>query len=129
VSAIDSAAALDELRGECAVELYDARFAKPVDGELLESLLRAGVPVITVEDHSIRGGFGACVLEECNRRGLDTRLVTRLGLPDAWIYHGERKEQLAEAGIDARSIARAVRTVVERSRAARESLPDHAVVK
>jgi len=63
VSAIDSAAALDELRGECAVELYDARFAKPVDGELLESLLRAGVPVITVEDHSIRGGFGACVLE------------------------------------------------------------------
>jgi 1-deoxy-D-xylulose-5-phosphate synthase len=129
VSAIDSAAALDELRGECAVELYDARFAKPVDGELLESLLRAGVPVITVEDHSIRGGFGACVLEECNRRGLDARLVTRLGLPDAWIYHGERKEQLAEAGIDARSIARAVRTVVERSRATRESLPDHAVVK
>lgn len=113
VSAIDAAEAVDSLKGEYAVELYDGRFAKPIDGELLQRLLGAGTPVITVEDHSIRGGFGSAVLESCHALGLDTRLVTRMALPDRWIYQGERKEQLAEAGIDGAAIARTVRAVVE----------------
>ena len=113
VCAIDAAEALEKLDGEYAVELYDGRFAKPIDGDLLRRLLTAGTPIITVEDHSIRGGFGAAVLETCNALGLDTRLVTRMALPDQWIYQGERKEQLAEAGIDGAAIARTVRAVLE----------------
>ncbi len=113
VCAIDAAEALEKLDGEYAVELYDGRFAKPIDGDLLRRLLTAGTPIITVEDHSIRGGFGAAVLETCNALGLDTRLVTRMALPDQWIYQGERKEQLAEAGIDGAAIARNVRAILE----------------
>jgi 1-deoxy-D-xylulose-5-phosphate synthase len=113
VCAIDAAEALAKLDGEYAVDLYDGRFAKPIDGDLLRRLLTAGTPVITVEDHSIRGGFGAAVLETCNALGLDTRLVTRMALPDQWIYQGERKEQLAEAGIDGAAIARTVRAILE----------------
>ncbi|MDA0214880.1 MAG: 1-deoxy-D-xylulose-5-phosphate synthase [Planctomycetota bacterium] len=113
VCAIDAAEALTKLDGEYAVELYDGRFAKPIDEELLRRLLTAGTPIITVEDHSIRGGFGAAVLETCNALGLDTRLVTRMALPDQWIYQGERKEQLAEAGIDGAAIARTVRAILE----------------
>jgi 1-deoxy-D-xylulose-5-phosphate synthase len=113
VCAIDAAEALEKLDGEYAVELYDGRFAKPIDGDLLRRLLTAGTPIITVEDHSIRGGFGAAVLETCNALGLDTRLVTRMALPDQWIYQGERKEQLAEAGIDGAAIARTVRAILE----------------
>ena len=113
VCAIDAAEALEKLDGEYAVELYDGRFAKPIDGDLLRRLLTAGTPVITVEDHSIRGGFGAAVLETCNALGLDTRLVTRMALPDQWIYQGERKEQLAEAGIDGAAIARTIRAILE----------------
>ncbi len=120
VMAIETMNALDELQsgdgpGEYKVDVYDARFAKPVDVELLKSLLGRGIPVITVEDHSIRGGFGACVLEACSEHGLDTRLVTRMALPDSWIYQGERREQLAEAGIDAPAIARTIRQVLDRS--------------
>jgi 1-deoxy-D-xylulose-5-phosphate synthase len=111
--ALESAEAIERL-GECKVDLYDARFAKPVDVALLKDLLGRGIPVVTVEDHSIRGGFGACVLEACNEHGLDTRLVTRLALPDQWIYHGERKEQLVDAGLDPASIARSVREAIER---------------
>ncbi len=111
IEALDAAALLPESK----VSVYDARFAKPVDGDLLERLLGAGVPVVTIEDHSLRGGFGACVLEECNLRGLDTRLVTRVALPDRFISHGERREQMAEAGIDAQGIARAARELLERS--------------
>ena len=113
VCAIDAAEALENLDGEYAVELYDGRFAKPIDGDLLRRLLTAGTPIITVEDHSIRGGFGAAVLETCNALGLDTRLVTRMALPDQWIYQGERKEQLAEAGIDGAAIARTIRAILE----------------
>jgi 1-deoxy-D-xylulose-5-phosphate synthase len=111
--ALESAEAI-ELLGETKVDLYDARFAKPVDVALLKDLLGRSIPVITVEDHSIRGGFGACVLEACNEHGLDARLVTRLALPDHWIHHGERKEQLVDAGLDPAAIARAVRGAIER---------------
>ena len=88
-----------------AIDVYDARFAKPVDGDLIESLLNASIPIITVEDHSLIGGFGAAIIEEAVRRKLDTTLITTLGLPDRFIPHGSRKEQLEEAGIDAVSIA------------------------
>jgi 1-deoxy-D-xylulose-5-phosphate synthase len=113
--AIDASEAAESLRGEYAVEVYDARFAKPVDVALLRSLLGRGIPVITVEDHSIEGGFGTCVLDACNEAGLDARLVSRMALPDRWIYQGERRDQLIEAGIDPASIARRVRDVVETS--------------
>jgi 1-deoxy-D-xylulose-5-phosphate synthase len=109
----ESAEAIAQL-GEYTVDLYDARFAKPVDVALLKDLLGRGIPVVTVEDHSIRGGFGACVLEACNEHGLDTRLVTRLAIPDHWIHHGERKEQLVDAGLDPAAIARSVRAAIER---------------
>jgi 1-deoxy-D-xylulose-5-phosphate synthase len=113
VMAIEAMDAVKQLDGEYRVNVYDARFAKPVDAELLRSLIGRGIPVLTVEDHSIRGGFGSCVLEACADLGLDTRLVSRLALPDHWIYQGERREQLIEAGLDAAGIARAIRAAVE----------------
>ena len=114
VMAVEAIEAVRQLQGEYKVSVWDARFAKPVDVPLLRSLLGRGIPVLTVEDHSVRGGFGSCVLEACNEHGLDARLVTRLGLPDSWIYQGERREQLAEAGLDAPGIAATVRAVLDR---------------
>ncbi|MBL9141821.1 MAG: 1-deoxy-D-xylulose-5-phosphate synthase, partial [Phycisphaerae bacterium] len=112
VMAMEAMDALDKLPGH-KVNVYDARFAKPVDVALLKDLLGRGVPIITLEDHTIRGGFGSCVLEACNDHGLDTRLVTRLALPDHWVHHGERSEQLAETGLDAAAIARTVNQILE----------------
>jgi 1-deoxy-D-xylulose-5-phosphate synthase len=89
-----------------SVAVYDARFAKPVDIELIAELIDAGTPVLTVEDHHVASGFGAAVLDACNEAGLSTEGIHRLGLPDRWIYQGGRGEQLAEAGIDADGIAR-----------------------
>ena len=95
------------------VAVYDARFARPVDIELVQELIEAGTPIITVEDHAVIGGFGACVLEACNERGLPTQHIRRLGLPDRWIYQGSRSGQLAEVGLDVDSIARAVRELLD----------------
>jgi 1-deoxy-D-xylulose-5-phosphate synthase len=88
-----------------AAAVYDARFAKPVDVELLTALVRSATPILTVEDHHRIGGFGSCVLEACNEHGLATEAIYRLGLPDGWIYQGSRKEQLEQAGISAEAIA------------------------
>ena len=111
-SAIDASEAARELALDgIKADVYDARFAKPVDIELIAGLVARGIPIVTVEDHSIRGGFGSCVLEACNERRIETRGITRMAMPDSWIYQGERKEQLAEVGLDPASIAATARKV------------------
>jgi 1-deoxy-D-xylulose-5-phosphate synthase len=116
VMSIISLQALELLEGEYKISLYDARFARPVDLELIASLIERGIPIITVEDHGIVGGFGTCVLEACHERGLDTRGVTRLAIPNRWIYHGSRTDQLEECGLDPAGIARAVRAALDTTR-------------
>lgn len=107
--AIDALAAADTLAGDYSVAVYDARFAKPVDHELVRSLLVRRIPIVTVEDHSVIGGFGSAVLEAAQLQSLDASWIVRLGLPDSWIIQDSRSKQLAEAGIDATGIARAIR--------------------
>ncbi|MBL0922136.1 MAG: 1-deoxy-D-xylulose-5-phosphate synthase [Phycisphaerales bacterium] len=108
--AIDAARAARELDGQVRVAVYDARFAKPVDGALIRDLLTRGVPIVTVEDHSKIGGLGGAVLESAAAQSLDASRVSVLGLPDAWIYQDSREEQMAEAGLDVPSLVRAFRS-------------------
>jgi 1-deoxy-D-xylulose-5-phosphate synthase len=112
--AIDAMKATETLGESYRIAVWDARFAKPVDRELLAALLRRNIPVVTVEDHTVVGGFGSAVLECAQEQGLNGALITRLGLPDEWIIQDSRSKQLAQAGIDAAGIARAIRSVVER---------------
>lgn len=108
LDALDAAAALaPELR----VAVYDARFAKPVDRALIRSLLERRIPVLTVEDHGVIGGFGAAVLEAASEMGLDASMVRVHGLPDSWVFQDSRSSQLAEVGLDAVGIARQVRAL------------------
>ncbi|MCC6581250.1 MAG: 1-deoxy-D-xylulose-5-phosphate synthase [Phycisphaeraceae bacterium] len=109
-----AASAVDQLAVQgYDVALYDARFAKPVDGELIRQLIEAGTPILTVEDHFVTGGFGAAVLEHCADHRLDTRNIWRLGMAEKWIRQDGRAKQLAEAGFDAAGIARKVREIIE----------------
>ncbi|MDP7574393.1 MAG: 1-deoxy-D-xylulose-5-phosphate synthase, partial [Phycisphaerales bacterium] len=71
VPALTAIEATDRLGGELAVEVWDARFAKPVDGDLIERILRSGTPILTIEEHSLIGGFGSAVIDEAVARGLD----------------------------------------------------------
>lgn len=107
--AIAALEAAEQLEGEARIAVYDARFAKPIDAAMVSRALSSGRPVVTVEDHAAMGGFGSAVLESAQELGLDASRVIRLGLPDAWIMQDSRSRQLAEAGIDARGIARVLR--------------------
>jgi 1-deoxy-D-xylulose-5-phosphate synthase len=99
-----------------SVAVVDARFCKPLDGEMLARVFAKGTPVLTVEDHSVVNGFGTAVVEHAAEKRYDTRLATRLGLPDRFIKHASRGEQLKEVGLDATGIARSVRAAVEEAR-------------
>lgn len=115
--AITAAEAADQLGTDYNVAVYDARFAKPVDAALIRSIIEAGIPIVTVEDHSVVGGFGSAVLESAQEQGLDASRLHRLGLPDSWIYQDSRSKQLAEVGLDAAGLARAIRAAADASSA------------
>ncbi len=107
--AINALDAADLLNGDYRINVYDARFAKPVDVALLRDLITRGVPILTIEDHGLTSGFGSCVLDACHEAGLPTGGIRSLGIPERWIYQDSRAKQLAEVGLDAASIARTVR--------------------
>lgn len=106
--AIDAAVAAEDVAGQCRCAVYDARFAKPIDKELIRNLLEQGTPIVTVEDHSVIGGFGAAVIDAAHELRLDSSSVVKLGLPDSWIYQDSRNRQMSEAGIDRASIKAAI---------------------
>ncbi len=91
--------------------VIDARFAKPLDEELIAGeAVRAG-RVVTIEEGCLPGGFGAACLELFERRGLVQAglAVRRLGLPDEFVTHGDQAKQRAALGLDAAGIAKACR--------------------
>jgi 1-deoxy-D-xylulose-5-phosphate synthase len=114
VQALTAIEAADQLDSELTVEVWDARFAKPVDGALVERILRSGTPILTIEEHTLIGGFGSAVLEEAASRGADASLIERAGLPDHWIHQGSRGEQLVDAGLDVDGLIASIRAAAKR---------------
>ena len=87
----------------------DARFAKPLDMDLIRQLARNHEVLITVEEGS-SGGFGAQVLQALAREGLLDRMlkVRTLTLPDSFIEQNKPHVMYAEAGLDAAGIVASV---------------------
>jgi len=102
----DAMKAADELaaRGLPAT-VVDARFAKPIDGALVEQLARHHEVLITIEEGSI-GGFGSFVLHHLAWKGLlDNGLKVRpMILPDIFIDHDSQAKQMAVAKLSAKDI-------------------------
>jgi 1-deoxy-D-xylulose-5-phosphate synthase len=96
------------------VGVINARFVKPLDREtILRAVAESGF-VVTVEEGTLLGGFGSAVLEAANAAGLRTDHIRRLGLPDQFVDHADRNDQLRELGLDADGIVRAVLAVANR---------------
>jgi len=90
----------------------DARFAKPLDAELLERLALGHDLVVTIEENVLPGGFGSAVLEHledafADRPG-DRARVLRIGLPDRYVGHGKPALLREEVGLTGDSVAERV---------------------
>jgi 1-deoxy-D-xylulose-5-phosphate synthase len=121
-AALAAAESLAKQGIEAAV--VDARFVKPLDEETICGLAAQARRVVTVEENALAGGFGSACLEAFERAGLVEKgiQVKRLGIPDAFITHGDAGKQRAAMGIDAAGIAAAGRALVgDRSPAGRSA--------
>jgi 1-deoxy-D-xylulose-5-phosphate synthase len=94
------------------VGVVNARFAKPLDAALIGRLIASGRPVVTCEDHAVAGGFGSAVLELAGLRGLDASRLRLAGLPDRFLAHASRQQQLAEAGLTANHLAATMKELI-----------------
>ncbi len=87
-----------------SVAVTNARFAKPLDSELLLEQSKKAKLVVTLEDHVISGGFGTAVMEQLQEAGYSTA-VCRIGWPDQFIPHASDNQTLEKQyGLDENSI-------------------------
>ena len=97
-----------------SVTIADARFAKPLDCDLLHDLAATHDLLVTIEEGS-SGGFGAAVLHELSDKGyLDGPLKIRtMRLPDSFIEQDTPQQMIHEAGLDADAIVQTVLAAIE----------------
>jgi 1-deoxy-D-xylulose-5-phosphate synthase len=95
--------------------LVNARFAKPLDTELLENYARHVGLIVTFEDHVLMGGFGSAVLEYLSNKNLRVPVV-RIGWPDAFIEHGKVDRLREKYGLS-------VATALDKSRPFLKAIP------
>ncbi|GAA4289647.1 1-deoxy-D-xylulose-5-phosphate synthase [Aestuariibaculum suncheonense] len=86
-----------------AIAHYDLRFVKPLDEHLLHSIFKTYDALITIEDNSVKGGFGSAVLEFAAVHHYKNN-ITILGIPDLVIDHGSVAELQQQIGLDADSL-------------------------
>ncbi|SDI31583.1 1-deoxy-D-xylulose-5-phosphate synthase [Pseudomonas delhiensis] len=85
----------------------DMRFVKPLDEALVRELADSHELLVTVEENAVMGGAGAAVGEFLARENRQLPLL-HLGLPDYYVEHAKPAQMLAECGLDAAGIERAI---------------------
>ncbi len=92
---------------------YDMRFVKPLDGTVLHSVFTRFNKIVTVEDGTVKGGFGSAVVEFMVENNY-TAQVKILGVPDRFIEQGTQELLYKECGIDTDGIYQAVLKLIGR---------------
>ena len=78
---------------------FDMRFIKPLDKRLLKDIFKNYSTIVTVENGTIRGGFGSAVLEFAAQHNFKNTIYIK-GIPDEFIEHGTTKELQKQLGLD-----------------------------
>ncbi|WNR42547.1 1-deoxy-D-xylulose-5-phosphate synthase [Paenibacillus roseipurpureus] len=113
VQVAEEAAALLAQEG-IELRVVNARFIKPMDEAYLLQLANESMPVITMEEGSIQGGFGSAVLEFYAEKRIVGLQVEPLGIQDYFVEHGSVKEQREEVGLTAQNLIAEVKKLVPR---------------
>ncbi|MFQ3182437.1 MAG: 1-deoxy-D-xylulose-5-phosphate synthase [Polaribacter sp.] len=84
---------------------FDMRFVKPLDEKLLHAIFKNHEAIFTVEEGTIKGGFGSAVLEFASENNYQNKIKI-VGIPDNFITHGSVSELQYLVGLDANSLAK-----------------------
>lgn len=103
-----------EILGEHGIEatVINARFAKPLDTELIVPIARQVKRVITLEEGCLPGGFGSAIAESLLEHEVMVPIM-RLGVPDILVDHAKPEESFAQLGLTAPQIADRIRQVMQ----------------
>jgi 1-deoxy-D-xylulose-5-phosphate synthase len=96
------------------IKVINARFAKPVDNELIAATAATIKKIITVEENVLQGGFGSAVLECLVEKNITGVRIKRLGIPDEFVEHATQAQLRHQYGIDEEGIFRAVKEMMEK---------------
>lgn len=101
----DALKAVEDLENthKISVKIINPRFIKPFDEDIMSLIISSKMPIVTLEDNVITGGFGSMIAEKLIDAGASNKLL-RLGLPDNFVQHGSLKELKAMLGLDPQSI-------------------------
>ncbi|MBY8913023.1 1-deoxy-D-xylulose-5-phosphate synthase [Bacillus sp. YC2] len=92
--------AAEELQKEgLSVRVVNARFIKPIDKQMMKAILNEGLPILTIEEAVLEGGFGSTILEFAHDLGMYHTQIDRMGIPDRFIEHGSVTALLEEIGL------------------------------
>jgi 1-deoxy-D-xylulose-5-phosphate synthase len=100
-------ARIELLKQNIAATVVNCRFVKPLDADLIVSLVEKIPHIITVEENVLHGGFGAAVIECLCDKGLTGFSIKRIGVPDTFVEHGAQSFLRAKYGLDATGIVKA----------------------
>ena len=96
--------------------VVNARFVRPLDEAMLGSLLEHHPLVVTVEENTVKGGFGSACLEAAAAQRWATDKIHVVGIDDDFVQHGTRAECLERVGLDPAGIARQVKETLASAR-------------
>jgi len=95
------------------VGVVNCRFVKPLDGALLKDVVARYPVLVTLEENTLRGGFGAAVHELLEESGVTPGALHHVGLPDRFVTHGSMPQLLDEVGLSAQALVARVRAFVK----------------
>ncbi len=101
-TALEVAFLLEQETIDAAV--INARFLKPFDSELLDLLSSRYRYVVTLEEGSVRGGFGSAILSTLRTKGTSPLHFLPLGLPDQFFQHGKKDLLLEQANLSSQKV-------------------------
>lgn len=108
--AMEAAELLEKLG--ISVQVVNARFIKPMDEICLHDLFDRQIPIVTLEEACLAGGFGSGVLEFAHAKGYHNALVECMGIPDRFIEHGSVNKLLEEIGLTTKDVVERVHAIV-----------------
>ncbi|MGM0746810.1 1-deoxy-D-xylulose-5-phosphate synthase [Bacillus atrophaeus] len=107
--------AAEELQKEGrSVRVVNARFIKPIDKKMMKDILGEGLPILTIEEAVLEGGFGSSILEFAQEQGMYHTPIDRMGIPDQFIEHGSVTALLEEIGLTKQQAANRLRLLTPR---------------
>ncbi|MBN3556067.1 1-deoxy-D-xylulose-5-phosphate synthase [Fictibacillus nanhaiensis] len=96
-----------------SARVINARFIKPLDSKMLKELYFENMPILTLEEAVLQGGFGSAVLEHAADHQANV-IIDRMGIPDCFIEHGSVTKLLEEIGITTPDLVERVKALVKR---------------